>query len=283
MLADYHVHSEFSDDSEYPIEKVVLDAIDKRIEELCFTDHVDYGIKVDFDDPKGIVYRKGGKGEPDMIPLTNVNYPEYYKRIVELKEKYKDKITIKLGLEFGIQKHTIDKYNDLFNRYPFDFIILSVHQQDDLETWNQDYQRGKTQKEYNEGYYNELLYCVKNFKNYSVLGHMDLIARYDLEGKYPFELLKPLITEILKEVIKDGKGIELNTSYHRYNIGDLTPSRDILRLYKDLGGRIITIGSDSHKLEHLGAYLEEGKEELRKLGFEEFCTFEKMKPIFHRL
>ena len=94
---------------------------------------------------------------------------------------------------------------------------------------------------------------------------------------------REMIEEILKQVIKDGKGIEINTSYHRYGLKDMTPSRDILKLYRELGGKIITIGSDSHKKEHLGAYIDEAKDELRKLGFQYYCTFEKMKPIYHQL
>ena len=104
-------------------------------------------------------------------------------------------------------------------------------------------------------------------------------SRYDEQGLYPFEKVKPIITEILKTVIADGKGIEVNTSNHRYGIADMTPSRDILKLYRELGGTIITIGSDSHKKEHLGAYIDWAKEELRKLGYTQFCTFEKMKPV----
>lgn len=112
---------------------------------------------------------------------------------------------------------------------------------------------------------------------------MDLIVRYDKEGIYPFEKLKPIIIEILKTVIEDGKGIEVNTSFHRYGLSDMTPSRDILKLYRDLGGTIITIGSDSHKDEHLGAYIDEAKAELKTLGFDRFVTFDKMKPIYHLL
>ena len=92
-----------------------------------------------------------------------------------------------------------------------------------------------------------------------------------------------MITDILKYVIADGKGIEINTSRHRYGLKDLTPSRDILRLYRKLGGHIVTIGSDSHKPEHLGAYIDEAKKELKMLGFKEFCTFEKMMPVYHGL
>ena len=178
-------------------------------------------------------------------------------------EKYKEQIHIKMGMEFGMQMHTIEKYQRLFNRYDFDFIILSCHQVEDTEFWTQDFQRGRTQKEYNERYYQEILDIVKIYKDYSVLGHLDLITRYDENGVYPFNHIKDIVSEILKIVIEDGKGIEINTSSHRYGLKDLTPSRDILKLYKSLGGKIITIGSDSHKEEHLGAYIEETKKELK--------------------
>ena len=88
---------------------------------------------------------------------------------------------------------------------------------------------------------------------------------------------------IRDSVIADGKGIEFNTSYHRYGLKNTTPSIDILKLYKELGGEIITIGSDSHKPEHLGAYIDEAKGILKEIGFTRFCTFEKMKPIFYEL
>ena len=283
MKADYHVHTEFSDDSVYSIEQVVQDSIAMGLDEICFTDHVDYGVKNDWDNAGEIMYRKGLPGEPQNMPILNVNYPLYYETYQKLQKQYGRKITLKLGMEFGMQAHTIKQYEKLFARYPFDFIILSVHEVEDKELWTQDFQRGRAQKEYNERYYEELLYLVQNYHNYSVLGHMDLITRYDKAGNYPFEKLRPIITEILKIVIADGKGIEINTSSHRYGLKNLTPSRDILRLYQELGGRIVTIGSDSHKPEHLGAFIDETKLELTKLGFMEFCTFDKMQPVYHPL
>ena len=109
-----------------------------------------------------------------------------------------------------------------FKKYPFDFIILSIHQVEDKEFWTGEFQEGRTQQEYNERYYEELLNVVKSYKNYSVLGHPDLIVRYDEQGVYPFEKVKPIITEIIKTVIADGKGIEFNTSYHRYGLKNTT-------------------------------------------------------------
>lgn len=280
MLCDYHVHTIYSDDSVYKMEDVIKDGIKKGINELCFTDHVDYGIKRDVDDPLGPVYLNGQ-------PICNVDYPEYYKEYQYLKEKYKDHITLKLGLEFGIQVHTIPKYEALFKQYPFDFIILSIHQVDDLEFWTGDFQKGRTEKEYYERYYQELYDVVNYYHDYSVLGHMDLIKRYDdyddYDGYDSFNNHKEIITKILETVIKDGKGIEINTSSVRYKVGDLTPSRDILKLYLDLGGTIITIGSDSHQEDHLGAYIEDTKKELKELGFKQYCTYNKMVPEFHDL
>lgn len=282
MFTDYHVHTEFSDDSSYLMEEVIKDAINMKMDEICFTDHVDYGVKRDWNDAQGMLYRKGGPGEPEKMPLANVNYPKYFEKIEFLRNKYPE-IIIKQGMEFGMQVHTIDQYQQLFNKYPFDFIILSCHQVEDKEFWTQDFQRGRTQKEYNERYYQEILDIIKVYKDYSVLGHLDLIIRYDNQGVYPFEKLKPIIKKILEIVIKDGKGIEVNTSSHRYGLKDSQPSKDILKLYKELGGKIITIGSDSHKKEHLGTYIEETKALLKELGFESYCTFDKMKPIYHEL
>ena len=276
MFADYHVHTEFSDDSVYPMEDVIRDAVKMGMDEICITDHVDYGVKKDWEEGMEIQYRKGD-------PLTNVDYPRYMEKIGRLREEYGRKITIRTGMEFGVQTHTIPQFEALFARYPFDFIILSIHQVEDKEFWTQDFQRGRSQKEYNERYYQEMLDVVKAYKNYSVLGHMDLIKRYDEAGIYPFGEVEPMIREILKVVIADGKGIELNTSFHRYGLAEPMPSMDIFRLYRELGGEIVTIGSDSHKPEHLGAYIGEGKEILKEAGFARFCTFENMKPVFHEL
>ncbi len=276
MLADYHVHTAFSDDSEYPMEQVARDAIGLGLEELCFTDHVDYGIKVDWDSGEEMVWQNGQL-------LANVDYPKYHSAIGELRERYGDRIALKTGLEFGVQVHTIPRFQALFQKYPLDFVLLSVHQVEDKEFWTQEFQEGRTQREYNERYYQELLALVNSYEEYSVLAHLDLIVRYDRQGAYPFERVKPMVAEILRKAIQKGKGIELNTSFHRYGLSGSTPSRAIWELYRDLGGEILTIGSDSHKPEHLGAYLREGQEYLKSLGFKRFCTFEGMRPIFHSL
>ncbi|NSB25845.1 histidinol-phosphatase HisJ family protein [Clostridium saccharoperbutylacetonicum] len=157
MLCDYHLHTNYSDDSSYIMEDLVNDSIDIGLNEICITDHVDYVVKSDWDKPEKIQY----DGER---PIANVDYTKFYKEIKSLQEKYKDQINIKIGMEFGMQKHTIGKFQKLFNQYNFDFIILSCHQVDDKEFWNQAFQSEKSQKEYNELYYQEILHLVKHYK-----------------------------------------------------------------------------------------------------------------------
>lgn len=279
MYCDYHLHTYYSDDSEYPMEILVQDAVKKGLSEICFTDHVDYGIKEDWPDSSNYFDPKNKK----ELPAMNVKYPAYHAEINRLKKKYEGKIGIKEGMEFGIQNHTIPEYERLFSSYDFDFIIMSCHQVEDKEFWTQDFQEGRSQKEYNEMYYREILNNVTNYRNYSVLGHLDLIKRYDKEGIYPFSNVSDIIEEIFKRVIYDGKGIEVNTSSIRYGLSGWMPSWNILSLYKQMGGEIITIGSDTHEATHLGAYIPEAMKDLKEYGFRYICTYEKMKPIFHKL
>ncbi|MGX8687344.1 MAG: histidinol-phosphatase HisJ family protein [bacterium] len=287
MYADYHVHTEFSDDSREPMEKQIERAIELGLEEICFTDHVDYGIKKDWEE--GNIEWRGGDGvnydDSQKDPLANVDYPAYFEKLGRMKETYGDRIRIRQGLEFGVQTITIPRYEKLWEKYggKLDFALLSMHQIQNKEFWNQDFQQGRSQKEYNEAYYEEILRVIRKFKNYSVLAHLDLIVRYDREGVYPFSRVKDIVAEILQTAIADGKGIELNTSSWHYGLADTQPSKEILCLYRDLGGQILTIGSDAHTTRYLGDHIKEAQQILKEIGFTQICTFDRMQPVFHSL
>lgn len=288
MKADYHVHCNFSDDSDETMEAQVRRAIELGLDEICMTDHVDYGIKSDWDDEVQLYRRNDGSittDETHGLPSRNVNYPLYFHTLQELKSRFGERIQIREGLEFGIQTGTTTRFQKLYDRYSeqLDFILLSMHQVDNLEFRTQDFQRGRTQKEYNERYYREIYDVQKVFHSYSVLAHLNLLSRYDEQGIYPFEKVQDYIAEILRQAIRDNKGIEVNTSGYRYGLGDTQPSCRILKLYRDLGGRIITIGSDAHRKEDIADRFDTAKEMLKGLGYTQFCTFDHMKPIFHSL
>ncbi len=277
MLADYHVHCIFSDDSWYIPKQVCEDAWKNNLDEICFTDHVDYGVRPDWDDALSARVEAGQR-------VVNVDYDAYFPCIAELREQWAGRLAVKTGLEFGVQTHTIPQYNALWDRYAeeFDFILLSIHEVGDAEFWTGDFQRGRTQDEYNAAYYQELYDVATRFEHYSVLAHVDMIKRYDPVGIQSFPAHRDLIAATFEHVIEAGKGIELNTSSIRYGLADSQPAREILELYRDLGGTILTIGSDSHEPAHLGAYIRHFQHYLASLGFEGFHTFNKMEPTFRR-
>lgn len=273
MKADYHIHSNFSDDSWEDLDKIALSAIKQGIDEICITEHVDYGVKLDKDDWE----------KSDKKLAMNADYDKFFPDMKALTEKYEDQLTIKTGLEFGMQTITIEPFQKVFDKYELDFVILSCHQVGNKEFWTGEFQKGKTQDEYQHLYYEEIYKVIQEYKDYSILGHLDLIQRYSDTIEPPLEKHYDIIEKILKQVIKDGKGIEINTSSERYKLEELTPAYDILKLYYDLGGKVITVGSDAHVAEDVGDRLDLSYDVLREIGFKYITTFDKMIPQFHEL
>lgn len=264
MFYDYHMHSHFSPDCKNSMEDMIKKSIELNLTEICFTDHMEHN----------------ACGDSTWV----VDYDKYFKEYNLLKEKYSNKINIKIGIEMGLQKHLINKCrNDILNN-PFDFVICSQHAIDELDFSLKPFFNNKNQKEAYKVYFLELLNIVKNFKDYSVLGHLDLIKRY---GGYKEiiddKLFYDIIEEILKTVINDNRGIEINASSFRYNLPDLTPSKYILKMYKDLGGEIITTGSDAHSTDYISNEFDYIYSYLKEIGFKYVCSYDKMKPIFNKI
>lgn len=261
MFYDYHMHCSYSADSKTPMKDMIEKSIKMGLKEICFTDHVDYDII----------------GNPNV----KVDYDKYFKEIESYQDQFAKEITIKKGIEMGLQSHILDKCSKDIREHDFDFVIASIHTIDRNELFTGDYHNGKTQYEAYEGYYNSLLEIVNSFKDYSVLGHVDLIKRYgNFDSILDDILFDDYIEAILKNIIQNGKGIEINTSSFRYKLPDLTPSRNIIKMYKELGGEIITVGSDSHNPDQIATKFKEVHEVLRDIGYKYICRFDKMKPEF---
>ena len=188
-------------------------------------------------------------------------------------------------MEIGLQPQIVDVNRRTTSRYPFDFVIGSSHVVHGIDPYYPNYYEGKTEDEAYREYFESILENIATDADYDVYGHLDYVVRYgpNKNKYYSYEKYADIIDEILRQLIRHGKGIEINTSSVRYGLKDTTPSKDIIKLYRDLGGKIITIGSDSHKKEHLGAYIDETKTMLKDMGFEYLCIFKQMKPEFIEL
>ncbi len=265
--ADYHIHSGFSGDSNENIEDIVIQAVSLGLNEIAITDHLEYDmLDMDFEE-------------------WTLDLDKYREKIINLKEIYKEKITIRHGIEIGVQPQIREYMESLVEKYNFDFVIASNHGIDKIDLSNGTIQRGKTRDEVQKLYFQTILKNINLYTKYNVWGHLDFITRYGGEEFLGMNLNKnwDLITEILEKLIEKGKGIEINTSGYRYNENRVYPCFEIIKKYVELGGKIITIGSDAHRKEDIAKDFSKAYEILRELKVEYVTTFEKMKPIFKKI
>ncbi len=264
IKADFHVHTDFSNDCSVSAERQIDSAIKQGLKFICFTDHLDMHL---YSDKKYVL-----------------DIDSYVNKISSFKGKYKNQINVLCGIEIGLQSSLKEAINDNIGGYDLDFIIGSSHAVNNIDIgYNSDkYFSDKSEKEAYREYFESILENVKTFNNYNVYGHLDYVVRYGpSKNKYfKFSDYKDIFEEILKTIIRNGKGIEINTAGLRNNLGYPHPHRDILKIYKDLGGEIITIGSDAHLLEHIGHRFQDIPELLRELGFKCYTIFERQAPKF---
>lgn len=261
---DFHNHTSFSGDCDYSMETMIKHAIKHNFKMLCFTDHYDYDY-------------------PKTSDLTfDLDFPSYYNKFMELKEKYSNSIELLFGIEIGLQPHIYNTILDTISKYSFDFIIASSHVVDGLDPYWGEYYQGKSKEQAYSRYLETILYNVNHFDNYNVYGHIDYIIRYGhyKDKKMYYNDYSDIIDAILKKIIDTGHGIELNTSGYRQKFNEPHPNIDIIKRYRELGGEIITIGSDAHYPEHLGYAFDTAYEVLSNCGFKYFTVFKNREPMF---
>lgn len=269
IIADYHVHSEISSDSQTPMEAMVEQALKLGLKKLCFTEHMDYDYPV--------------------VTKDFLFDPEYYKnKFTSLKEQYADRIELLMGVELGLQPHLAKQMSSLLQQNDFDFVIGSSHVVDHLDPYYPQYWQTRTPEEGIRDYFASIIENVKQFQGFHVYGHLDYIIRYipkefGVLKDYSYADYAALLDEVLKTLIYYGKGIEINTAGLKYGLGYCHPKKEVLKRYLELGGELITIGSDAHRPEHLAYDFHLVPEYLKEIGFRYYATFRQGKPIFEAL
>lgn len=264
ITADFHTHSHFSSDSAESFENMISFAKRNHINTLCITDHMDLDYPVD------------EKGNDFLLDLVS-----YTKAISELKQNNTD-IDIRLGIELGVMDYLTPKLTTFVKQYPFDFVIASSHLVNGIDPY---YPAYKDKFPGNLGYgayFHSILENVKAFEDFDVYGHLDYVCRY-IQVPYIPSDFTDLLDEILKKIIELGKGIEVNTASLSKGLHFPHPHPYILKRYLELGGEIITIGSDAHTADNIGSYFAETEKHLLSLGYKYYATYKDRKPSFHKL
>lgn len=264
-MFDSHVHSNFSPDSAAPMEDTVKKSIERGLRAVCFTDHFD----LDYDGNNN-----------DLV----FNIDKYFQTIHELRDLYQEEIEIRAGIELGLQPHLTGRYYQLFKNTPFDFILASIHSVDREDFFSGNFFDNRSQQQAYEDYFSELKQCLTSYDHFQAFGHLDVVKRYgNYNGLLPYPAYREILREVLRLLIDKGKGLEINTSGIRYGLQSFHPSTDILKDYRELGGEIITLGSDAHVPEGTGAYFSEAQQLLKSLGYNYYCSFKEQQPIFHKI
>lgn len=263
MLWDTHMHCNFSGDSSSTPESMADAAIAKGLFGICFTDHLDY------DFPQ----------EPNVFLLDPAAYE---KKIHALKLQYAGQLEILHGIELGLQPHLASKHEKLLKDYAFDFVIGSSHVVRGMDPYYKEYYEGRKESEAYLEYFESILENIHAFHDFDVYGHIDYVVRYgpNQNAFYSYDKYRKVIDEILRELIRLGKGIEVNTAGFKYGLGQPNPCADILAKYRKLGGEILTLGADSHKPQHVGYRFEKLPKLLRGCGFSYYTVFRERKAQF---
>ncbi len=268
ILADSHVHSRFSSDSNEVPEAIIETCIAKGFKYAYFTDHHDMDFPVN-------------PAQPDVD--FQLDFDTYIDTLFNLREQYKNSIEVRIGIEQGICPDVASRISSLSNSYPFDFIIGSSHLTSltNGDPYYTSYYDGRSNVEAYREYFSSEAENVLLTDGFDIYGHLDYAVRYcpDKSFEFHFDDYRDIFEVLLKRLIEHGKGIEINTSGIA-KIGYPHPHIEILKMYKELGGEIITIGSDAHIKENIGSGFENAYDIMTSLGYRYYTVYKERKPEF---
>ncbi|MBE6553390.1 MAG: histidinol-phosphatase HisJ family protein [Ruminococcaceae bacterium] len=261
-MFDFHMHSRVSFDSEGDARRMAETARARGLREICFTDHYDY--------------HDIREETPDLFTLAR--YAEAYDGLAV------EGLTVRRGVEYGLTLWNAPELKELLAARRFDFVIGSVHFVDGFDPYYPNFWQGKTVEQAFERYLEHTLDCVRIHADYDVLGHLNYVCKSEHNPSHaPLRYAdhREICDEILRELVRRGKGMEINTSGVD-RAGAFLPDAAFLRRFRELGGEIVTVGSDAHDEARVGQYVSQALDILREI-FGYVCTFEDRRPIFHRL
>lgn len=269
-MFDNHNHSQFSFDGQRTsVEASSRAAISAGLEGICFSDHCDHyvpAMKASFEDLK-----------PEYFDVT-----EQQTEIDRVQNMLGDRIHILKGIEIGMYEECHDQIRNVLSCNSFDQVLASVHYIEQTDPYYGGYYEDKDWKQAYGGYLETIYREMTWLGDFDIMGHYDYIVRY---APYPVTSIRyrdfsDVFDEMFRYLIQEGKALEINTkSYegHRGRIVEL--DQDVLLRYREMGGEIISLGSDSHDSSRVGAGFSHHAGLLKNLGFRWTAHYEKRKLI----
>jgi len=262
VLADLHMHCAASEDSETPVSAIIDAAINRGLSVIAVTDHVEM---VEFFEG---AYDQAATDSRRMMDEACV--PQG--------------LTLLRGIELGEPAFDPVRATAILSEYPYDFVLASQHRLSDalpdyyyldFSDWSEERITQEMQR-----YFEEILRVVQ-WNGFDSLAHLTYPFRY-LPASWrngDYSRWQPVIDEIFKLLIQNGKSLEINTSGIRKGQGMTSPDEPLVRRYYELGGRRVTIGSDAHRAHEIGSYLDTAWRMAKTIGFDTLTIYQQRKPI----
>lgn len=265
MIYDCHLHTEFSGDSSTPVRSQLDRAIELGMEELCITDHHDFDS--DF-------------CEDNFVLDTD----SYLPALESIRREYQGKLRVNIGIELGLQSHLKEYLTSFIETYgeKLDFVIGSSHFIDGQDPYYPAYWQKTNAEDGLRRFFQVSLKRVQTLSHvFDSYGHLDYALRY-IPGEnrsYRYEDYSQWIDPILETLISRGKALECNTGGFKYGLGEPNPSVEVLLRYRQLGGTLLTIGSDAHTPQVLAYDFERCRRLLLDCGFSHYTVYRGRKPF----
>jgi histidinol-phosphatase (PHP family) len=266
IIADYHTHTRFSCDSDAAMESMCRAALERGMTEIAITDHADF--------------------EPLDACCGYFRPQPYWEAIERCRSAFNGRLTIRAGVECGEGHIYAEQIATVLTDGDYDVVLGSIHWAQGRPAFSPDFFDGLTLDEGLALYFDELARLAAG-ADYDILAHADIIRRAACRrfGRQTLDLgpHETRVRRVLRAAADRGKGIEVNTSYRRKGMGAPGPSTQVLRWFRDEGGEIVTLGSDGHAPEEVGADFDWALAMVQDAGFDHLATFERRRPILRRI
>ena len=277
-LIDCHSHTKNSPDGSNTVREMCEKAIELGLYAYGISDHCETNcfyeksyysiIPNEFDD-----YDFKSRFESSIAEITSA------------KEEFDGKLNLLCGIELGQANQDFDAAEKIVSDKRLDYVIGSVHNLTGFADFAFLYYPHENKEHLMEAYYKEML-GISKWGKFDILGHLTYPLRY-MEGEQGFKINMSPYEEIIREIFtvlaQNGKGIEINTSGLRQKYGKTFPDLHYLKLFKECGGEIVSLGSDSHCVADLGKGIKDGCLIAKEAGFENLCYFKNRKPVFVKM
>ncbi len=260
-IVDMHIHTDNSFDGNHSAMFMCEAAEKNGLRSVTFTDHCE----VDF-------YEEKDFAQSDFHSFFEVS---------KAKSAYRGKLIVNTGIELGQPTYDTDTAEKIMSRFAYDQVIGSIHNLRGVDDFALlDYDNRDIETLLDE-YFDEII-TLAEWGRFDTLAHITYPLRYivgDKGIKVDLNRFSDKIDSALKALARNGKALEINTSGLRQKIGITLPDESIVKRFRELGGEYITLGSDAHYAEHIGAGIDKGMEIALKCGFKNIALFQKREPV----